>query len=93
VGIIALSLAMAPAMADKGRYFEVPQDMYPPLDQGAVIINASQKKDEAKQFLAYLKTPESVALMERYGFKLPESMTEAAKPKEKKQDKKKDKKS
>jgi len=93
VGIIALSLAMAPAMADKGKYFEIPQDMYPPLDQGAIVIKASQKKDQAKQFLAFLKTPESVALMQRYGFKLPESLTESAKPKDKKQDKKKEKKS
>src|SRR3954467_12495560 len=93
VGIIALSLAMAPAIADKGRYFEIPQDMYPPLDQGAIVIKASQKKDQAKQFLAFLKTPESVALMQRYGFKLPESVTDAAKPKEKKQDKKREKKS
>ena len=93
VGIIALSLAMAPAMSDKGRYFEIPQDMYPPLDQGVIVIKASQNKDAAKQFLAYMKTPDSVALMQRYGFRLPESMTEAAKPKEKKQDKKKEKKS
>jgi molybdate transport system substrate-binding protein len=93
VGIIALSLAMAPVIADKGRYFEIPQDMYPPLDQGAIVIKASQKKEQAKQFLEFLKTPESVALMQRYGFKLPESVTEAAKPKEKKQDKNKEKKS
>src|SRR5947209_8545519 len=88
VGIIALSLAVAPAMADKGRYFEIPPDMYPPLDQGAVVIKASRNKDQAKQFLAYIKNPESVALMQRYGFKLPESVTDAPKSKEKKQDKK-----
>jgi len=46
VGIIALSLALAPAMADKGKYFEVPQDLYPPLDQGAIVIKASQKKEK-----------------------------------------------
>jgi len=67
--------------------------MYPPLDQGAIVIKASLKKDEAKQFLAYLKSPESVALMQRYGFKLPETVTETSKAKEKKQEKKKDKKS
>src|SRR6266478_5490377 len=36
VGIIALSLTLAPVMADKGKYFEVPQDLYPPLDQGVI---------------------------------------------------------
>src|SRR3954465_7018145 len=93
VGIIALSLALAPAMADKGKYFEVPQDLYPPLDQGAIVIKASQKKEQAKQFLAYLKTPEGVALMQRYGFKLPDTATDASKSNEKKSSKKKEKKS
>src|SRR3954469_4366190 len=88
-GIIALSLALAPAMADKGKYFEIPQDLYPPLDQGAIVIKSSQKKEQAKQFLAYLKTPDSVALMQRYGFKLPEAPKDAAKPDDKKSSKKK----
>src|SRR3954465_2175763 len=92
-GIIALSLALAPAMADKGKYFEIPQDLYPPLDQGAIVIKASQKKEQAKQFLAYLKTPQSVALMQRYGFKLPDTPTDASKSNEKKSSKKKEKKS
>jgi len=92
VGIIALSLALAPAMADKGKYYEVPQDLYPPLDQGAIVIKASQKKEQAKLFIAYLKTPESIALLQRYGFKLPETAKDAAAPSSKDK-KKKEKKS
>jgi molybdate transport system substrate-binding protein len=78
VGIIALSLALAPAMAGKGKYYEVPQDLYPPLDQAAIVIKASQKKEQAKQFLAYLKTPESIALLQRYGFTLPDAAKAAS---------------
>src|SRR3954451_15479479 len=83
-GIIALSLALAPAMAGKGKYFEIPQDLYPPLDQGGIVIKSSQKKEQAKQFLGYLKTPESVALLQRYGFKLPEAPSDPAKSNNKK---------
>src|SRR5262249_39922487 len=39
VGIIALSLALAPAMRDKGRYWTVPLDAYPRLEQGGVILS------------------------------------------------------
>jgi molybdate transport system substrate-binding protein len=92
VGIIALSLAMAPAMADKGRYFEIPQDLYPAIDQGAIVIKSSQKKDEAKRFLAFLKSTESIAVMRRYGFKLPEATSEVPRSQEKKKEKR-DKKS
>jgi molybdate transport system substrate-binding protein len=92
VGIIAMSLALAPVMADKGKYFEVPQELYPPLDQGAIVIKATQKKEQAKQFLAYLKTPDSIALLQRYGFKPPEGPSDALKTKEKNAAKKKEKK-
>src|SRR6185503_10066402 len=38
IGIIALSLAVAPAMKGKGRYWEIPLDAYPRLNQGGVIL-------------------------------------------------------
>src|SRR4051812_33521195 len=89
VGVIALSLALAPAMADKGKYFEVAQDLYPPLDQGAVVVKASAKKEQAKQFLAYFKSADSVALLQRYGFKLPDTPNDASKANDKKSSMKK----
>jgi molybdate transport system substrate-binding protein len=92
IGIIALSLALAPAMADRGKYYEIPQELYPPLDQGAIVIKASQKKEQAKEFLAYLKRPESVALLQRYGFKLPEAAKVTAVPSNPKDKKKNEKK-
>jgi molybdate transport system substrate-binding protein len=67
-GIIALSLALAPNMKDKGRYVEVPAGDYPPIEQGCVVLKASQKKDVARAFLEYLKTPASAELLKNYGF-------------------------
>ena len=71
VGIIALSLAVAPAMKEKGKYFVIPADNYPPLKQAAALLKASKNKDTARQFIAFLKTPEIAQLMHRYGFILP----------------------
>jgi molybdate transport system substrate-binding protein len=68
VGILALSLTLAPAMAGKGRSFEIPPSSYPPIDQACVILKSSQKKQVARQFLDYLQQPEIVALIHRYGF-------------------------
>lgn len=70
-GILALSLVAAPAMKGRGRYFEIPQAHYPPIEQAAVILRSSKHKQTARQFLEYLKKPEIVALLERYGFALP----------------------
>lgn len=72
VGIVALSHARAPAMMDKGRYWEIPADAYPAMDQGVVVLAHSQNKKEAAAFLDYLKTAEAAAIMQRYGFSLAE---------------------
>jgi len=77
VGIVALSLALAPAMKTRGRYVIVPPDDYPPLIQAAVIIKSSPNKELAKKFLEFIKQPGTVALMARYGFTLPEAMAAA----------------
>jgi molybdate transport system substrate-binding protein len=67
-GVIALSLALAPNMKDKGRYVEVPASDYPPIEQACVLLKSSQKKDAARAFLDYVKTPASAEMLRSYGF-------------------------
>jgi molybdate transport system substrate-binding protein len=74
VGLLALSLAVAPAMKDKGRYIEIPAADYPPIIQAAVILKSSHNKKLASQFLKFMKEPETVKLMERYGFSVPKEV-------------------
>ena len=38
VGIVALSLALAPALKDAGTYFEIPSTHYAPIQQAAVAV-------------------------------------------------------
>jgi len=67
-GIIALSLAVAPAMKEKGRYVEVPAEFYPPLQQGCVVLASSKKKTTALAFVEFLKKPEIADLLKTFGF-------------------------
>jgi molybdate transport system substrate-binding protein len=71
--LIALSSALAPAMKDKGRYWIVPPDSYPALNQAAVVLSRSNHKDAARRFLEFLRSPEATSLLTRYGFSLPSS--------------------
>ena len=73
IGIIALSLALAPAMSTKGTYWEIPAEAHPPLEQGAVIVKTSIRIDSAKQFLEFMKSRQGLAIMQHYGFAAPES--------------------
>jgi molybdate transport system substrate-binding protein len=70
-GFVALAHASAPAMQGKGKYWVVPTDAYPPLDQGVVLISHSAHEHEAAAFLEYVKTADFGAVLRRYGFTLP----------------------
>lgn len=72
-GIIALSLALAPALRADGAYYEVPSSFHSPVDQAAVILASSRNKDAARQFLAFLKRPDVIGLLQAFGFALPQA--------------------
>jgi len=71
IGIIALSLALAPTMKAAGKYWEIPSEAHPPLEQGAVILKNSKNREAAKLFMEYVKGPQGQEVMRRYGFTLP----------------------
>jgi molybdate transport system substrate-binding protein len=73
VGLLALSLAMAPQMREKGRYWEVPLDTYPTLDQGGVILSWAKDAEAAGQFRAFLIGERGRGILKQYGFLLPEN--------------------
>ena len=65
-GIVALSLALAPKVRGRGRYWEVPQDSYPKLEQGGVIVNDSQF---ARDFRDLLLSEAGARALGQYGFR------------------------
>jgi len=72
IGILALSLALAPTMQAKGTYWEIPAQSHPPLEQAAVIVMSSKQKELAQQFLEFVMSPQGQTIMTRYGFTVPE---------------------
>jgi molybdate transport system substrate-binding protein len=75
-GIIALSLALSPAMKS-GQRWEVPTDQYAPLEQAAVIMKSSANKDAARAFLAFISSDPGRHTLETFGFSIPNSAKSA----------------
>jgi len=71
VGIIALSLALAPAFAGTASYTLIPDEFHQPLRQGFVILKRGEGKELAKAFAAFFWTADGRKIMSRYGFSLP----------------------
>ena len=68
VGIVALSLAIAPGAAGQGHYWELPRDTYPRIQQGGAILKWTRNPEGAQAFRAFLLAPEGRAILKRYGF-------------------------
>jgi len=71
VGIVALSLALSPALKSSGTYIDIPEAWYPPIEQAAVILASSRHKALARRFIEYLKTPDGKRNLQSYGFAVP----------------------
>ena len=70
-GILALSLAVAPQMRDAGRFWQVPLEAYPRIEQGGMILKSSKQLQTARALRDYLLGDHGRQILEEYGFYLP----------------------
>ncbi|MFM9114574.1 MAG: molybdate ABC transporter substrate-binding protein [Planctomycetota bacterium] len=68
VGLMAKSLALSPALRERGAFQELPEDSYPPLIQGGVVVPWSDRREEAREFQQFLLSPEARAIFQSAGF-------------------------
>ncbi len=71
VGIVALSLAIAPAVRPTGRYWIIPAYLHRPIRQAAGVVARSPQPQRARAFLAFVNGPIGRPVMRRFGFTLP----------------------
>ena len=68
-GIFAYSLARIASISNRGSYILLPADLHSPLRQRMVLLkNAGET---AQQFYNYVQQPAARAILQRYGFTLP----------------------
>ena len=68
IGIVALSLARSPTIANAARFWEIPLDTYPRIEQGGTILQWASNPDAARSFRTFMLGAEGRAVLKRYGF-------------------------
>lgn len=68
IGIVALSLALAPTAREQGRYWEVPAKLYAKLEQSGVILAHATNPQDARVFRSFLMTVAARRTLVSYGF-------------------------
>jgi len=71
VGIVPLSLAVAPPVRSRGRYWEVPPGAYPAIEQGGAILARARGSRLALDLRNYLAGPAVRDRLKQYGFSPP----------------------
>jgi molybdate transport system substrate-binding protein len=70
-GIVALSIVLAPSLSSKGRWIEVPEHAYSPLEQGAVVTRAGASNPASQLYIEFLRSAHARTIFDRFGFRLP----------------------
>ncbi len=68
IGIIALSLAVSPALREKGKYWVVPGNSHPPIVQGGLVLRWAQDPDLAGEFREFLLSESGATILRQFGF-------------------------
>lgn len=76
-GIVALSLAISPAMKE-GKQWEIPAEQYDPIEQAAIVMKNAKEKEAALRFLDYVKSETGRKTLKKYGFTFPGAMAAPA---------------
>lgn len=73
IGFNAKSVVIAPELAGRGHWVEIPNHSYPPIAQCVVVLKhgAEAQPDAARKFVGFLFTPRARAIFDKYGYLLP----------------------
>jgi molybdate transport system substrate-binding protein len=71
IGIIAYSLAVAPKMKGNGRFWEIPLEAFPRLEQGGLVLAGAKNAPAARQFREFMLGKRGQEILKNYGFILP----------------------
>lgn len=69
-GFVALSVVLSPRLAQRGRWAEVPPELYAPitLDHAAVLTNRGAKNPAAQRYLDFLNSNAAKKILHDFGY-------------------------
>ncbi len=66
-GLISLTSALTPRLSADGEYFVIPRNLYPPIEQGTVIVSSTKQRAAVHKLLDFLLSPAVQAQLAKSG--------------------------
>jgi molybdate transport system substrate-binding protein len=71
LGFVALSQVLDPKNNFKGKRWDVPETLYEPIEQDAIILKKGENNPGVKDLWQYLKSEQAKLILKKYGYDLP----------------------
>lgn len=68
LGFVALSAVLSPRRPPQGSRWDVPQDLFTPIKQDAILLRAGRGNEAARAFLQFLKSAEARRIIDQFGY-------------------------
>jgi molybdate transport system substrate-binding protein len=73
IGIVSMSLALSPEVAKAGRFWQIPVNSYPRIEQAGTILQWAANPSAAALLRAFILSDAGRRVLERHGFSFPAS--------------------
>ncbi|MFI3189038.1 MAG: molybdate ABC transporter substrate-binding protein, partial [Methylococcales bacterium] len=70
LGFVALSQVIDNGKISSGSAWQIPENLYTPLRQEAVLLKKGEDNPAALALMQFLKSPEAKAIISKYGYSL-----------------------
>jgi molybdate transport system substrate-binding protein len=68
MGFIATSAVLVPGQEAKGSRYDIPQELFKPIRQDAILLKAGESNAAAKAFIDYLKGARAKSIAQSFGY-------------------------
>jgi molybdate transport system substrate-binding protein len=68
MGFVATSAVQSPGSEPKGSRYDIPQEMFKPIKQDAVLLKAGENNAAARAFMDYLNSAPAKAIAQSFGY-------------------------
>jgi molybdate transport system substrate-binding protein len=68
LGFVARSQLMRPGFENEGSYWDVPAELYTPIEQQAVLLKDSEA---ARAFMSFMRSKEAIRIIRDHGYETP----------------------
>ena len=69
MGFLSLSQVLSLAESKRGSLWIIPENLYIPIEQSAVLLTRGQNNRAAKDFLDFLKSPKALSIINALGYR------------------------